>query len=78
MISLIKVPKYRRMTIVRIEGGHGVRRRLMSMGFHKDDVLELDQKNILGGPVLIRNLTSDTTVALGRGIARKIFVEIVE
>jgi Fe2+ transport system protein FeoA len=50
----------------------------MSMGFHKDDVLKLDQRNILGGPVLIRNLTSDTTVALGRGIAGKIFVELVE
>jgi Fe2+ transport system protein FeoA len=78
MISLIKAPKYKRMTIVRIEGGHGVRRRLMSLGFHKDDVLELDQRNILGGPVLIRNVTSGTTVALGRGIATKILVEIVE
>jgi len=78
MISLIEAPRDKKVTIVRIEGGHGVRRRLLSLGFHKDDVLELDQKSILGGPVLIKNLTSDNSVALGRGIAKKVVVEIVE
>ncbi len=48
------------------------------MGFHKSDIIELDSRGILRGPVLIKNLTSDTSVALGRGIAQKILVEIID
>lgn len=48
------------------------------MGFHKGDTIELDSRGIFHGPVLIRNLTSDTSVALGRGIARSIIVEVID
>ena len=78
MISLLKAPRDVQLKIVDFEGGHGVRRRLLSLGFHKNDIIELDSKSILGGPILVRDLTSDTSVALGRGIAKKIMVEIVE
>jgi Fe2+ transport system protein FeoA len=77
MISLVDVPSDKKVKIVKVLGGHGIHRKLLSMGFHKDDTLELDSKSILKGPVLIKNLTSDTSVALGRGIAQKIMVEIV-
>ena len=78
MISLINAPRDKQLKIVEFEGGHGVRRRLLSLGFHKNDVIELDSRSILGGPILVRDLTSDTSVALGRGIARKIMVEIID
>jgi Fe2+ transport system protein FeoA len=78
MISLIDIPSDRKVRIVRILGGYGIHRKLLSMGFHKDDTLALDSKSILKGPVLVRNLTSETSVALGRGIAQKIMVEIVD
>ena len=48
------------------------------MGFHKGDTIELDSMAIFRGPVLVRNLTSDTSVALGRGIAQRIIVEIID
>ncbi len=77
MISLASAPYDKQLKIVDIQGGHGVRRRLLSLGFHKNDIIELDSRSILGGPILVRDLTSDTSVALGRGIAQKIMVEIV-
>lgn len=78
MISLIKAPADTPLKIVDVMGGHGVRRRLLALGFHKNDIIELDSCSILRGPVLVRDLTSDTSVALGRGIAQKIMVEIID
>jgi len=78
VISLIQAPPDTPLKIVDILGGHGVRRRLMAMGFHKNAIIELDSQAIFRGPVLVKNLTSDTSVALGRGVAQKIMVEIIE
>jgi len=78
MMSLIKAPHDTPLKIVDILGGHGVRRRLFALGFHKNDLIELDSQTIFRGPILVRNLTLDTSVALGRGVARKIIVEIVD
>lgn len=78
MISLIDAPRDKSLKIVDFLGGHGMHRRLLSLGFHKNDIIELDSRSILGGPLLIKDLTSDTSVALGRGIARKIMVEIID
>ncbi|MFQ6038483.1 MAG: ferrous iron transport protein A [Candidatus Aminicenantales bacterium] len=78
MISLRDAPYNKTLKIVEIQGGHGIRRKLLSLGLHKNDLIELDSKSILGGPILVKDLTSDTSVALGRGIAQKILVEIVD
>lgn len=78
MISLIKSPKEKKLKIVNITGGTGVRRRLFSLGIHKNDIIILDSCSMLRGPVLIKNLTTDTSVAVGRGIASKIMVDIIE
>ena len=77
MINLTQAPYDKQLKIVAIHGGHGVRRQLLSLGFHKNHVIELDSRSILKGPILVKNLTSDTSVALGRGIAQKIMVEVV-
>ena len=78
MISLMNAPPDTPLRVVAFYGGHGVRRRLLALGFHKNDVIELDSRSIFGGPVLVRDLTSDTSVALGRGVAQKIMVEIID
>jgi Fe2+ transport system protein FeoA len=78
MINLTKAPLNKQLRIIEFRGGHGLRRRLISLGFHKNDVISLDSRSLFGGPILIRNLTSDTIVALGRGIARKLWVEVIE
>ncbi len=77
MMNLISAPSGIRLKIKDIQGGHGVRRRLFTLGFHKEDIVELDSRSILRGPVVIKNITTDTSVAVGRGIAQKILVEKV-
>ena len=78
MVSLINAPHDKKLKIISIAGGHGVRRRLLALGFHKNHIIELDSKSILKGPILIKDLTSETSVALGQGIAKKIMVEVIE
>jgi Fe2+ transport system protein FeoA len=77
MIRLTDAPIDKQLKIVSIKGGHGIHRKLLSLGFHKNDIIELDSRSILRGPILVRGLISDTAVALGRGIAQNIMVEIV-
>lgn len=77
MKTLLNASTGNKLKIITIAGGYGMRRRLLSLGFHKNDLIELDSRSIFGGPLLVKNLTTDTSVALGRGIARKIIVEIV-
>jgi Fe2+ transport system protein FeoA len=76
MIKLAEAPHGRALRLVDIQGGEGVRRRLFALGFHKDDLIEVNSQGILRGPLLIKNLTSDTSVAMGRGVAAKIMVDL--
>ena len=78
MISLIDAPKDKQLKILDFEGGQNVHRRLLALGFHKNHIIELDSKSIFGGPLLIKDLSSDVSAALGRGIAKKIMVEIID
>jgi Fe2+ transport system protein FeoA len=78
MMSLAQAPPDTPLKIVEIFGGHGVRRRLFALGFHKNDLVELNSQGLFRGPILVRNLTLDISVALGRGIAQKIIVEVVD
>lgn len=76
-MNLLDAPANTSLRIVGLAGGEGVRRRLMALGFHKGDVVTLDGRAILRGPVLVRNCSCDATVALGRGVAQKVLVEPV-
>ena len=76
-MNLLDAPHNTPLRIVDLTGGEGVRRRLMALGFHQGDVVELYGQAILRGPLLVRNCTSDTTVALGRGVAQKVLVTLV-
>jgi Fe2+ transport system protein FeoA len=77
-MSLVEAPIAKPLRIVDFAGGESVRRRLMAIGFHKGDVVELNSMAILEGPILIRSAANGTRVALGRGIARKIMVEVLD
>lgn len=77
MLSLIEAPLDKPLRVVQFLGGHGVRRKLMSLGIHVGDIIEVDSRSLFGGPVLIRSLTNNITIAIGRGIARKILVTLI-
>lgn len=74
-VILAQAPSGVPLRVVSIDGGYGVRQRLFSLGLHIEDTIELQSQAILRGPVLVRNLASDTCIALGRGVAQKIVVE---
>jgi len=74
-VSLDQAPPGRALRVVAVQGGEGVRRRLLALGFHVGALVEVNARGILRGPLLIKNLTSDTSLALGRSVARKIQVE---
>ena len=76
-MNLLEAPHNTPLRIVDLAGGESFRRRLLALGFHKDDVVELDGQALFRGPLLVRNITSDTTVALGRGVAQRVHVEPV-
>jgi Fe2+ transport system protein FeoA len=73
--NLVQSPKGATLRIVDIVGGEGVRRRLFTLGFNVGDEIELQAKGIMRGPVLVRNVRTGVTAAIGRGIAQKIMVE---
>jgi len=73
--NLVQSPKGATLRIVDIAGGEGVRRRLFTLGFNIGDEIELQAVGILHGPVLVRNVRTGVTAAIGRGIAQKIVVE---
>jgi len=77
-LPLTEAPFNVPLRVVEILGGHGARRRLLSMGFHRGDVIELDSQAILNGPLVVRNVETDTKIALGRGIAQRILVEVAD
>ncbi len=76
--NLLEAPPGRRLRIAGIAGGETVRRRLLAIGFHRGDVVELDALAIMNGPLLVHNVSCGSRVALGRGVARKIMVEVVD
>ena len=74
-MSLTEAPLDIPLRIAAVQGGEGVRRRLLTLGFHQGDRILIVSCGILRGPLLVRNLTADVTVAIGRGVAQKILVE---
>ncbi len=77
-MTICDAPTGRPLRILGIAGGEGVRRRLLSMGFHPGDIIELDSAAILKGPILVRNTASESRIALGRGVARRVTVEVAD
>ncbi len=76
-MNLYQAPRNTKLRIVSVLGGEGLRRRLFALGFHQNDLIEVDSQAILKGPLLVKNVASDMSVAIGRGIALKILVELV-
>ncbi len=73
-VSLDAIETGRSGVVAEIVGGRGVRLRLEQMGIHPGDVIRIKRKSVLRGPILVE--TNGVEVALGRGIASRILVEI--
>ncbi len=60
--------------ILRLDGGEGFKSNLRSRGVREGKNIEVIAKHPLSGPIVISIDNRDT--AIGRGMARKIIVEV--
>jgi ferrous iron transport protein A len=74
MMTLDSVGIKRKARVIMIDGGQRVRSYLNTLGIHIGDWLTVVQRAPFRGPVLVE--IHGTRVALGRGVARKIRVDM--
>jgi len=74
--TLDMLPAGRSAVVVSIVGGRGVVRRLEVMGLRPGKRVRKLSAQLMAGPTTV--LVDGRQVAMGRGIARRIYVQIVE
>ena len=74
MMALDTVDVKRRVRVMVIDGGHRVRAHLNTLGIHIGDWLTVVERAPFRGPVLVE--VNGTRLALGRGVAAKIRVDL--
>jgi ferrous iron transport protein A len=74
MMALDTVDVKRQVRVMMIDGGRRVRAHLNTLGIHIGDWLTVVERAPFRGPVLVE--INGTRVALGRGIAAKIRVDV--
>jgi ferrous iron transport protein A len=74
MMALDTVGVRRKARVIMIDGGHRVRAHLNTLGIHIGDWLTVVERAPFRGPVLVE--VNGTRLALGRGVASKIRVDI--
>jgi len=73
--SLDIVPINSRVKVLEILGGWGIRQRLGQLGIHPGDTMIVKRSSILKGPIMVNVHKAD--VALGRGMAKKVIVQLL-
>lgn len=73
-ITLDLIKEGQKVKVIDIYGGWGIRQRLGCLGIHPGDVITVKKSAIMRGPILIS--VHGNQVALGRGVARKVLVEV--
>ena len=71
--SLLNLAVNETAKVIRIDGGHGIAKRLESLGLRQGVHVKKINSSVLGGPIVIR--VGRTNMAIGKGISRKIVVE---
>lgn len=74
IISLLTLEKNNSAKIVKIDGGTVVQKKLESLGLRLGGKIKKLSSSVFGGPVVIR--AGRTHIAIGRGMANKIIVEL--
>ena len=74
MTTLLQISPGTSVRVISFEGGKTLRTKLTQFGIHPGDHLRLLRIAPLGGPLLVE--CNAREIALGRGVAEKIIVEI--
>ena len=74
-MTLNTIKENQKVKVISISGGWGVRQRLGCLGIHPGDIITIKRSAIMQGPILIK--IHGNQVALGRGVASRILVEVI-
>jgi len=74
MKTLLQISPGDSVRVIDFDGGINLRSKLTQYGIYPGDCLHLLRKAPLGGPLLVA--CNDREIALGRGVAEKIIVEL--
>jgi ferrous iron transport protein A len=74
MTNLIQIPSGTSVRVVSFNGGKNLHAKLTQFGIYPGDCLRLLRRAPLGGPLLVE--CNEREIALGRGVAERIIVEI--
>jgi len=74
-ISLLNFPENKKAKIIGVDGGVGFLRKLQVMGIRKGQEIKIVSKQPFRGPITI--LVCGSQMTLGRGMAKKIWVEVI-
>jgi len=61
--------------VLEVQGGWGLRQKLSELGIFPEQIVTIATTSLWRGPVLVE--VNSNEVALGRGVARKVVVEVV-
>ncbi|MEA3344702.1 MAG: FeoA family protein [Chloroflexota bacterium] len=75
-MPLSMVAPGQKVKFVAVHGGWGIRRRLADMGFNPGVRIKVIQGGFSRGPIIVS--VRDVRLALGRGMAQKIMVKLLE
>jgi len=74
MISLIELDTGKVAKVKRLEGGTGFQRRMASLGIRVGKTIRKITSAPLRGPIVVE--VDGARVAIGRGMAARVFVEV--
>lgn len=75
IVKLINLQQGKKAIVSKIEGGMGIKRKLQAMGIYAGNEIKIIQ-SLSRGPIIVES--GNTRLAIGRGMAEKIEVEINE
>lgn len=75
VVSLDRAPRARRVEVVEVVGGRRATHQLTQLAIRVGETLRVRRTAPLGGPLLVE--TRGSTVAVGRGLARKVRVRVL-
>jgi Fe2+ transport system protein FeoA len=64
--------------IKKLSGGRNLCEKMQGFGLFIGSTVQLEQKAPFRGPLLVKDISNDARIMIGRGMAAKIEVEIIE
>lgn len=73
--TLDRIKPGQKAKVIEVKGGWGLRQQLSELGIFPNQIVAIANSSFWRGPVLVQVHSNE--VALGRGVARKVLVEVI-